>query len=369
MNAATAVCLTAVIGSASLALGLVVTRTVTVARRALFIKIMPPPTTTSRSVSLIAASSCSSSSSWHEMTVAELRLQLKDQGMPVSGTKAMLIQRLENTTSSSEQSATKLPPAISNKKKSKYFTTTTTTTNTEGPTTTTTDNVLPMTPMKQKKSPSSVTPEGKNITSSKYDVNNNATKRAAGITSPSSKGVATTTTSSPRKRIKTEPGSLTPPKDWEKIYNLVKELRSDKTAPCDTDGGEALPEKHLGPKVYRYQVLTALMLSSQTKDAIVGEAMRALQQHGLTVENIHNNTESMLLNQLIGRVGFHNNKTKFIKQVADILISQYDGDIPHTADEMIALPGVGPKMAYIVESIVYGTSSGIGVDTHMHRIL
>jgi endonuclease-3 len=216
-----------------------------------------------------------------------------------------------------------------------------------------------MTPTIKQRSPSSVTPEGKKITSSKYF---NATKRGS---SPTSKGESTT---SPRKRIKIEPGSLSPPHDWERIYNLVKELRYDKTAPCDIDGGEALPEKHLGQKVYRYQVLTALMLSSQTKDAIVGEAMRGLQKHGLTVENIHT-TDDTTLNQLIGRVGFHNNKTKYMKLVAEILVLQYNGDIPRTADEMIALPGVGPKMAYIVESIVYGTSSGIGVDTHMHRIL
>lgn len=344
MNTATAV--TAVIGGSALALGLVATRAFS--RRASFIKNMTPPTSRNIASLLIASSSSSSSSPLHDMTVAELKFQLKDQGLPVSGTKAMLIQRLENLSSSEQSSAL---PAISNKMKSKYFTTTTTT----KPTT----DVLPMTPMKQT-SASSVTPEGKKITSSKYF---NATKRAS---SPS-KGEATT---SPRKRIKIVPGSLTPPQhDWEQIYNLVKELRSDKTAPCDTDGGGALPEKHLGQKVYRYQVLTALMLSSQTKDAIVGETMRALQNHGLTVENIHNNTDDMILNQLIGRVGFHNNKTKFIKQVADILVSQYNGDIPPNADEMIALPGVGPKMAYIVESIVYGTSSGIGVDTHMHRML
>ena len=35
---------------------------------------------------------------------------------------------------------------------------------------------------------------------------------------------------------------------------------------------------------------------------------------------------------------------------------------------MMKLPGVGPKMAYIVESIAFGTVSGIGVDTHMHRM-
>ena len=60
---------------------------------------------------------------------------------------------------------------------------------------------------------------------------------------------------------------------------------------------------------------------------------------------------------------------KFIKSVCEILATEYDGDIPTTAEEMIQkLPGVGPKMAYIVDSIAFGITSGIGVDTHMHRL-
>jgi endonuclease-3 len=85
------------------------------------------------------------------------------------------------------------------------------------------------------------------------------------------------------------------------------------------------------------------MLSSQTKDAVVGETMRILQKHGLTVENMHA-TESTTLNGLIQKVGFHNNKTKYLKQVAEILVRDYDSDIPPTADEMMQLPGIGPKM-------------------------
>ena len=35
---------------------------------------------------------------------------------------------------------------------------------------------------------------------------------------------------------------------------------------------------------------------------------------------------------------------------------------------MMELPGVGPKMAYIVENVAFKRQTGIGVDTHMHRI-
>lgn len=174
---------------------------------------------------------------------------------------------------------------------------------------------------------------------------------------------------SPRKKKEIPaPGSRDPPRDFESINSLVEELRADRSAPVDDNGSEALPQRDLGEKVFRFQVLIALMLSSQTKDAVVGDAIRALQKHGLTVENIVNNTPSEKLNQLIGKVGFHNNKTKYIKQAAQVLLDDYNADIPETADELMKLSGVGPKMAYIVEHVAWGRTSGIGVDTHMHRM-
>ena len=121
-----------------------------------------------------------------------------------------------------------------------------------------------------------------------------------------------------------EPGSLKPPKDWLSIYTLVEELRSDKSAPVDSDGAEALPDRSRGDIVYRFQVLIALMLSSQTKDAVVGETMRKLQNHGLDVENIRK-TSPEKLNELIYSVGFRNNKTKFIKATAELIVTDYGG--------------------------------------------
>ena len=141
----------------------------------------------------------------------------------------------------------------------------------------------------------------------------------------------------------------------------------------DYDGGHALPETHRGDVIHRYQVLTALMLNSQTKDAVVGDAMRSLQGYtrlggddgkkkkkseeddcdGLTVENIHA-MDINVLKSYIGKVGFYNNKSKYMKQTAEMLIKDYEEDIPSTADEMMKLPGVGPKM---VSTCLYKTQS------------
>jgi endonuclease-3 len=88
---------------------------------------------------------------------------------------------------------------------------------------------------------------------------------------------------------------------------------------------------------------------------------------GLTLDNILA-VEPALLNELIWAVGFHNNKTKYIKAAAEILRDQWNGDIPDTIEGLTALPGVGPKMGYLCLSAAWDKVEGIGVDVHVHRI-
>lgn len=71
---------------------------------------------------------------------------------------------------------------------------------------------------------------------------------------------------------------------------------------------------------------------------------------------------------MIEKVGFHNNKTKYIKQAAQLLKDSFNSDIPDTVEGLVSLPGVGPKMAYLTMSAAWGRDEGIGVDVHVHRI-
>lgn len=59
---------------------------------------------------------------------------------------------------------------------------------------------------------------------------------------------------------------------------------------------------------------------------------------------------------------------RYIKQTAEILRDQWDGDIPDTIEGLVSLPGVGPKMGYLCLSVAWGKHLGIGVDVHVHRI-
>lgn len=135
------------------------------------------------------------------------------------------------------------------------------------------------------------------------------------------------------------------------------------------------------------------MLSSQTKDTVTAVAMQRLHTElepdvGIKAEepdiqikveedikkdstlNLRNilAVEPTRLNELIRTVGFHNNKTKYIKAAALILRDEYNGDIPSTPEGLMALPGVGPKMAYLCLSAAWDKHLGIGVDVHVHRI-
>ncbi|KAL8902371.1 MAG: hypothetical protein Q9207_004755 [Kuettlingeria erythrocarpa] len=177
----------------------------------------------------------------------------------------------------------------------------------------------------------------------------------------------------PAKKVVEASGEVTihPPANWEEIYTAVQEMRKKVLAPVDTMGCETLAEETRTPRDQRFQTLIALMLSSQTKDTTTALAMRRLQTElpppGLTLENILS-VAPETLNALIYAVGFHNNKTKYIKATALILKEKFNSDIPDTIEGLISLPGVGPKMAYLCSSAAWGKTEGIGVDVHVHRI-
>jgi endonuclease-3 len=78
--------------------------------------------------------------------------------------------------------------------------------------------------------------------------------------------------------------------------------------------------------------------------------------------------EPTALNAFINKVGFHNLKTKYIKQTAELLREKWNSEIPDSIEGLVSLPGVGPKMAYLTMSAAWGRDEGIGVDVHVHRI-
>jgi len=157
------------------------------------------------------------------------------------------------------------------------------------------------------------------------------------------------------------------PANWKQVYENIRTMRDDRSAPVDSMGCERSFDEDVSPAEQRFQCLISLMLSSQTKDEINYAAMTRLKQHGLTIDNILA-TSDQKLGELIIPVGFWKKKVNYIKEVCKVLKEKYNSDIPRTVKELCELKGVGPKMAHICMSVAWEESTGIGVDTHVHRI-
>jgi len=69
----------------------------------------------------------------------------------------------------------------------------------------------------------------------------------------------------------------------------------------------------------------------------------------------------------IRSTGFYRNKAKNIKKSCQTIIEKYDGCVPDTMEELLALPGVGRKTANVLLGNAFDTP-GIVCDTHVIRL-
>lgn len=149
------------------------------------------------------------------------------------------------------------------------------------------------------------------------------------------------------------------------LYYRIKKQRSRITAPVDVYGCGAVAESDT--EKYKFTVLVFLLLSSQTRDEITWAAVQNLEHKilgGLTVEGVSKQSVEFI-NSCISKVGFHNKKSHFLKQIADILMEK---GFPEKLDDLIKLPGIGYKMAILYLYHACRKVEGISVDTHVHRI-
>lgn len=116
-----------------------------------------------------------------------------------------------------------------------------------------------------------------------------------------------------------------------------------------------------------FEMLVAVILSAQCTDERVNKTTPALFAKYSTPEDFAN----MPLEELeafIHPCGFYKNKAKNIKATAKIIVDKYNGKVPETMEELMALPGVGRKTANVVMLEAFNKPQGIAVDTHCKRI-
>ncbi len=116
-----------------------------------------------------------------------------------------------------------------------------------------------------------------------------------------------------------------------------------------------------------FELVVAVMLSAQCTDERVNKVTPILFKECKTIEDFAN-IDIKKLEQLIHSCGFYKNKAKNIKLCAKQVIENYNGEVPHTMEELTKLAGVGRKSANVILLEVFNIAEGIAVDTHAKRI-
>lgn len=115
-----------------------------------------------------------------------------------------------------------------------------------------------------------------------------------------------------------------------------------------------------------WQLLLAIMLSAQSTDKQVYEVLPRLWDRFSSLERM---AEAPLeeIEDHIKSIGLYKSKAKNMKQCCNQIITEYNGKVPTTIDELVKLAGVGRKTATLFLADAYGIP-GVTVDTHVLRI-
>lgn len=116
-----------------------------------------------------------------------------------------------------------------------------------------------------------------------------------------------------------------------------------------------------------FELVVAVMLSAQCTDERVNKTTPALFKEYNTPEDF-SRIDLPILENFIHPCGFYKNKAKNIKACAQKIVTDFDGQVPQTMEELLTLPGVGRKSANVILLEVFGIANGIAVDTHCKRI-
>jgi endonuclease-3 len=115
-----------------------------------------------------------------------------------------------------------------------------------------------------------------------------------------------------------------------------------------------------------YQLLVAVVLSAQATDVGVNKATRALFRNVETPQQMVELGEEAL-KQHIKTIGLFNGKAKNVIALSEILVRDFDGQVPQDRDTLTTLPGVGRKTANVVMNTAFGEET-FAVDTHIFRV-
>ena len=128
---------------------------------------------------------------------------------------------------------------------------------------------------------------------------------------------------------------------------------------------DAQPALDFGGNPFRLTI--AVLLSAQTTDAAVNKVTPVLWERYPTIEDLAS-ADVRDVEDILRAIGFFRVKAANCIKCAQMVLSEYGGEVPQSYEELQRLPGVGRKTANIVMNAGFGIVEGIAVDTHVFRI-
>ncbi|WP_436961117.1 endonuclease III [Streptomyces sp. SudanB182_2057] len=116
-----------------------------------------------------------------------------------------------------------------------------------------------------------------------------------------------------------------------------------------------------------FQLLVATVLSAQTTDLRVNQTTPALFARYPTPEDLAA-ADPDEVEQILRPCGFFRAKTRSVIGLSKSLVENFGGEVPGRLEDLVTLPGVGRKTAFVVLGNAYGRP-GITVDTHFQRLV
>lgn len=123
----------------------------------------------------------------------------------------------------------------------------------------------------------------------------------------------------------------------------------------------AIPLQHHDP----FTLLIAVLLSARCTDARVNTITPKLFELASTPEEFAK-LDPKAVQAIIRPCGLSPQKSKHIVALSQMILDEFQGEVPRTLEELERLPGVGHKTASVVMTQAF-QQAAFPVDTHIHR--
>ncbi len=115
-----------------------------------------------------------------------------------------------------------------------------------------------------------------------------------------------------------------------------------------------------------FQLLVAVILSAQCTDKRVNQITPALLKSFPTPQKMAEAGYDKVF-RYIKSCSYPNSKSRYLVDMSEKLMSDFNGVVPSEVAQLQTLPGVGRKTANIISSVVF-KKPAMAVDTHVFRV-